>query len=187
MGTAMKFVSLKKMYAGTYQIDKEQRTVTLRGTGTGGVHVDRVDLIAPAPADFNSSFSGSGLPFPRLEDAMWGTPNYAPNVDRASWQVTFEYPNAFMTNMGSERVPPTVFIRMETQHDGTVYDAVELPDMFPYRSLTYPERRKQEQAMFYDNMASLPTRGSQYEAVLSSAFCLFDTYPPNHWGQRPSV
>ncbi len=91
-------------------------------------------LIAPAPADRITSYSGSALPFPCSEVAFDRTPNkYKISASNKSFKTEFIYPNSFYLPDGRTLVKPSIFLVL----DGKVVDVKELEPVLNVRTLNY--------------------------------------------------
>ncbi len=151
--------------------------------------VDRqlLHYVAAAPPDRNASFTGSALPFASARQAFHATPTQGTARVSADGTCRVALPsaiNAFYTDAGATRVPPTVFLMY---HSGgrERRRAVRVSGGVAYRSLTYPAERTSP--MFYgERGALLPVRTQ--DQILAQA-----QYPSNgqeatgFWGLRPPV
>lgn len=91
-------------------------------------------LIAPAPADRITSYSGSLLPFPCSEVAFDRTPNQLKiQPSTPSFETEFIYPNSFYLPNGRDVVKPSIFLVL----DGKVVDVKELEPLLNVRTLNY--------------------------------------------------
>lgn len=62
------------------------------------------------PPSYNTSFSGSGLPFPNPNVAFEDTPNKgAVRVVNGQFTVHLHFPNSFYVHMGAEHIPPRLY------------------------------------------------------------------------------
>jgi hypothetical protein len=142
-----------------------------------------MQYIAAAPADYRSSFSGSGLPFASAEQAFYNTPNSGTadvDIDGA-FAVRLYYPNSYYVGLGSGKVPPTLHMTYlmdgkERQHAARIGNGV------PFRSLSYP--RKRTGADFYEDDEQRPVM-SQEAILRASAYPETNREPHNFWGDRP--
>lgn len=108
-----------------------------------------VRYAASSPADRNGSFSGSGFPFASEEQAFDTTPNtgFVHIHTDGSYTVQLLYPNSYYRRLGSDLVPPTLYIAYQCGgHNITV--STTLGPAVPFRTLTYPAARKD--VSFYD-------------------------------------
>lgn len=111
---------------------------------TGKVKIESNDNLkiiywAANPADYNTSFNGSGLPYPNPEIAYQNTKNIGSvylNGDTYSFNILF--PNSYYTNLGTTYNEPRVHIKL-CSNNGNVYDiqTIILKNPIPYRSLAY--------------------------------------------------
>jgi hypothetical protein len=125
----------------------------------------QVNYVAPAPPDHRSSYAGSALPFPNIEQAFDNTPSAGiVNVDvNGNFVINIATPNAYYTQLGTIYVPPT--IRLSYEEDGHVVNQSIVLNGIPYKTLTYPWQR--QNVMFYDSCN--PTR-SQEEILRSRGY-----------------
>ena len=97
----------------------------------------KIIYYAPNPPTYNSSFSGSALPFPNPDIAFEGTPNHgAVNTkEDISFEFRIFYPNSYYIALGTVYVGPHVFIKgcgVKKVH------SIYLGDGVPFRMVTYP-------------------------------------------------
>ena len=148
-----------------------------------------VHWIAAAPADRMHSFTGSGLPFANREQAFHNTPNKGTVRLEPDNSFTLElyHPNSFYDHLGTDLVPPTVFLTY-TSGGQEKHTHMRLGNSIPFRMLTYPktQTRPRTDAMFYDNHARLPVR-TQEQILLDSAYPTQDIMPENFWGLKPAL
>lgn len=159
----------------------------------------RIRWAAAAPAERNSSESGSCLPFANAAMAFEGSRASRGDASTASVAgggggVAFEIrlravPNSFYTDLGSRLVPPSLYVSFE--HEGrTMQGSATLVGGVPFRSLTYPAIRKHASASLYD----VPPRAarSQAEILFASAYprvhsAAAPETPDAFWGGKPPV
>ena len=139
-----------------------------------------IRYIAPAPAKYSSSFTGSGLPYASKEQAYDLTPNIGvlnggdPTKERIFY-IKLKRPNSYYHF--DTFIQPVVTIMYNEK------DSFEIPiyhETIPYRSLGYPLLRKKQKESFYNRR--LPIR-SQEQIIRDSQY-------PNHehtsfWGLKP--
>lgn len=139
------------------------------------------------PPTYNSSFSGSGLPFPNEDVAYQNTPNRGVvEVMNGKFEFSLRYPNSYYINMGTIYIPPHVkliIVNSSNKQLGDVQDIV-LGTGIPFRTLTWPEQRKwSEGPLFYKNN-NLSVR-TQYQILLDSSYPSINRVPDNFWGLKP--
>lgn len=141
-----------------------------------------VRYAAASPADHNGSFSGSGMPFSSEAQAFDTTPNKGIliiGVD-GEYSVKLLLPNSYYRRLGSDLVPPTLYVKYRSGGEYLTLSTVIGPSI-PFRSLTYPAAR--HDVMFYD-------RGSHDElhpdrdARTQETMIRESAYPPS--GKQPS-
>lgn len=92
---------------------------------------------APNPPDYNTSFNGSGMPFPNPVVAYENTPNIGSvPLDGNSYSFDILFPNSYYSELGTVYNEPRVHIKL-CSDDDTVYDihTIVLKNPIPYRSL----------------------------------------------------
>lgn len=104
---------------------------------------------AASPADRGGCFSGSGFPFASEDQAFDTTPNQGSLEvgPDGSYSVEVIYPNSYYRRLGSDLVPPTLFISY-LSGGKRVTRSIVLGPSIPFRTLTYPQLR--HDVMFYD-------------------------------------
>ena len=87
-------------------------------------------IVAPNKANSNSSYSGSFLPFPCEEIALYNTPNNYIIDDSGNFNVDFIYPNSYYAQDGFTKIKsPIIFILDDKK---IIY---ELNDLFKLKTL----------------------------------------------------
>jgi len=136
---------------------------------------------------YNTSFSGSGLPFPTEAiafDRLKNSGQTKINGENFSFQV--DYPNSYYTNMGTLLVSPEVKIQIIDSDNNPVssIQTIKVGHEIPFRTLTWPVQRNWNNGpMFYYN-PSVTVR-SQYQILLDSAYNANKPVPKNFWGSVP--
>lgn len=153
-------------------------------------HVDSKEIRyrAAAPPDRHYSYSGSALPFSTYEQAFEGTPNKgkASYLNNKYFINLEDVPNSFYSELGSELVPPSVFVSFTSKGQPLEY-TLQLTDGVPFRTLNYHTSRKNAAFNTYANQEALPHR-TQQEILRDAA------HPGKHiesmqsfWGKKPAV
>ena len=141
---------------------------------------------APAPPDYRSSMSGSGLPFSNYNSAYENTHNKG-MVQLTNGQFNFKiyYPNAYYAELGTKYIAPQIMFKVCTDGigQGAPIHAIQLDNGIPYRMLSYP---KNYGVLFYDGLDKLPIR-SQETIIRDSAYPSKNIMPANHWGLKPPM
>lgn len=142
---------------------------------------------AANPPTYNSSFSGSALPFPSEEIAFENTPNKG-TVEVVDKKFTFKlrYPNSYYKNLGNIYVHPYVKIVVINDKNDIISDEVVLNvgEGIPFRTLTWSNNRNwNDGPLFYTN-PNLPIR-TQNQILLDSAYPKKNNTPNNFWGIMP--
>lgn len=149
---------------GIVTLNKSRDQVSINGTIKEKVKNSRLEYSVAAPPSKNSSFSGSGLPFPNQEMAFSAnsTSSFVELDADNSFSLTFPMPNSYYKNLGSILVPPEVYIKY-SNFFATKTHTLKLWDGIANRTLTYDCERKGPN--FYDTYP-LPIRTQ--EAILNS-------------------
>ena len=93
---------------------------------------------AANPPNYNTSFSGSGIPFPNPDIAFQGTPNRgAVRVENGLFRVHLHFPNSFYTEMGKDHIPPRLYFSECGPQEGII-QSVDIHNEVPYRRQTLP-------------------------------------------------
>ena len=135
----------------------------------------------------NSSFSGSGLPFPNENIAFDKSKNSGiSKINGSNFSFDIKLPNSYYTNMGTLYVSPEVKIQVVDLNGKSVgkVQSIKVGDGIPFRTLTWPVQRDWNKGpMFYYN-PHLTVR-SQYQILLDSAYKANEPVPDNFWGDVP--
>lgn len=139
--------------------------------------------VAAAPPDFRATFTGSGLPFYTQRQAFDRTPNKGVLVlgPGNSFTVKLKFPNSYYAGLGTVIIPPTLYVSYMTT-EGERIAAVPVSRGVPFRTLTYPNQRKD--VMFYSGGWEMPVR-SQEDILRASAYPEVNAQPANFWGGKP--
>ena len=164
----------------------------------------KIDWVAAAPPERRSSETGSCLPFANEQMAFEGS-----SAMRGSSRAELgegedggpvftirlrAIPNAFYSGMGTQRVPPAVFVFYK--HEGRpIRGSAKVADGVPFRSLTYPAIRPDAASSMYD-VPPVAAR-SQADILFASAFpraplplslaSANPSTPIAFWGGKPPV
>ena len=100
---------------------------------------------AASPPDYNTSFSGSGLPFPSAEVAFQNTQNVGKvEVVGGSFRFKINHPNSYYTKNGGVHVPPRVYFKHCSA--GTEVFQLDMPSLkVPFRD----SLRARKNPLFY--------------------------------------
>lgn len=162
--------------------------ITVRGTlperPDNNTHVR---YVAAAPADDRGSFSGSGLPFANEDQAFFLTPNQGLlqlGLD-GSFEVQLVQPNSHYRNLGTDLIPPTLYVKYTVSGRSVTLSSV-LGPATPFRTLTYPNAR--QDVGFYDRGSHNdlhPDRDArtQEQIFMDTAYpSATKTEPSDFWG-----
>ena len=141
---------------------------------------------APNPPNYNTGFSGSGLPFPNPDIAFDNTPNKgAVKVINKKFQFNIRYPSSFYVGLGSYYVEPHIYYKVcdSTGKESKIY-SIKIGEGIPYRTLTYPpppSSAPRKGPEFYNGRDLLPVR-TQEQILRDSAYPEKNVLPRNYWG-----
>lgn len=160
------------------QVYKYETDLIVDGKFTDDVDGGTIKYIAAAPADYRTSFSGSGLPYYSKSQAYQNTPNSgSTTVSKVSrtFSIKLSLPNAYYDN--DVLVSPyLLIIYVKNGQEQTL--KVDLGDApFPYRSLKMPDGYSE---MFY-SVDDRPVR-SQEKIIRESSY---DVANSSFWGLKP--
>lgn len=136
---------------------------------------------------YNTSFSGSGLPFPNENIAFDRLKNSGTaKINGEIFSFEIKHPNSYYKNIGTILVKPEVKIQVLDDDNKPIspIQVIKLGDEIPFRTLTWPSQRNWNNGpMFYYN-PSVTVR-SQYQILLDSAYNPNKPVPKNFWGTVP--
>jgi hypothetical protein len=72
----------------------------------------KMEVYAPHPINRMTSYTGSGLPFPCAAVAFDNTPSYLQIPKEGNFNTVFQYPNGFLTQDATNKVAPSVFVKL---------------------------------------------------------------------------
>lgn len=149
----------------------------------------KIYYIAAAPADYRSSFTGSGLPFYNQIQAFENTPNIGEiHLDEHnSFEIDLMTPNSYMVGLGSVTILPTLYIEYLNKNDISKVITIKVSNGIPYRSLTYPlQPRPRTGPEFYDSQFYLPVR-SQEKILMNAGYPKRNIMSNNFWSLKPPL
>ena len=132
-------------------------------------------------ANYNSSFSGSGLPFPNPDIAFDKTPNQGISiVKNGHFNIKMEFPNSFYIHLGKKLIGPTLFYRSCSNEN---IKQLNLDNNIPYRLLNYPmlDKKKRNSPLFYYNNVNCKIQ-TQEQILRNSMYPKKNILPNNFWG-----
>lgn len=145
--------------------------------------------IAPNSATMNTSFSGSGLPYPNEHVAFENSENEGiVEIINGKFSFSLKMPNSYYTDLGTVIVSPQVKIRVCSKNSlRPVSDVqiINLGESIPFRTLTYPNQRNYINGPYFYTNKKMPVVRSQYEILMSSAYPTDMKTPDNFWGLKP--
>lgn len=142
---------------------------------------------APAPADYITSYSGSGLPFASQEMAFDNTPNTGSvKSSDGNFEFKLKYPNGYYTGLGTVYMSPHVNIKVceNDKEQCKEIVTIKLSEGIPFRSLSYPPppgTAPRCSPMFYMGRDRLPVR-TQEQICRDSGYPQVNKMPDNFWG-----
>ena len=98
--------------------------------------------MAGNPPIFNSSFSGSGLPYINPNIAFDNTPNIGKTtVINNKIKIPLCFPSSFYSQMGKLLVEPSIFIKIESLN-GKIHQ-INIKNSIPYRQCVHHPKKFQ--------------------------------------------
>lgn len=174
----------KVKYRGTGDV-----RITGRVKGYAGGRT-KVVFWAPAPPDYRTSYSGSGLPYPNAEVAFQQTPSYGTVAvgGDGSFSFSIPFPSGYYSNLGTLYVQPHVRVQVVTNGKAGPVETIKVAEGVPFRLLTYPpvpSTAPRCSPQFYNNRDILPVR-TQEQILRDSAYPATNAMPANFWGLTPA-
>lgn len=146
--------------------------------------ISSIEFWAPAPPDYNASFSGSALPFPDSIIAYENSPNTGKFIpDSTQFTIDLMFPNSYYSHLGTRLVEPHLNIKV-TQYGSQFVETIFLGEIAPFRLLTYPAKPKGRSGPEFYDRSHLKEARSQ-EAILRSGNypSMYQNTPKNFWGK----
>ena len=143
-----------------------------------------IKFFAANPPTYNSTFTGSGLPYPSEDVAFENTPNTGTiKVENGKFTFSIRYPNSYYMNMGNIYIPPCVKIVLIDDKNTHLSEVmtINLGEGIPFRTLVSPEKRTGPEFYKKDDLIVR----TQYQILLDSAYPLVNKTPKNFWGAMP--
>jgi len=145
---------------------------------------------ASSPANLNTSYSGSGLPYANPEQAYDRSPNVgAVQAKDGVFEFNIYMPSSYYVGLGSLYVPPHINFKICEKGSDDKFVTIKINDGIAYRTLTYPAPPTNNSRLcpkFYNNRAKLPFR-SQEQILRDSGYPLDNKMDDNFWGLKPAV
>lgn len=141
---------------------------------------------AANPANYLTSFAGSGLPYPNPEVAYDNTPNKgAVRSINGKFEFKVHYPNAYYIGLGSVYVEPCVHYKICGEGYSDKVNTINLGYGIPFRSLTYSPTAynvvPRSGPDFYAGRDKLPVK-SQWKRLVEGSYPEKNIMPDNFWG-----
>tara|TARA_B110000211_G_scaffold235008_1_gene308364 strand:+ start:5921 stop:6484 length:564 start_codon:yes stop_codon:yes gene_type:complete len=146
---------------------------------------------AANPPTYNTSYSGSGLPFPNKDIAYYNTPNRGSvHPNGGYYEFHLRYPNSYYVALGTVLVEPCVHIKVCDTHGSSATETISLGNGIPFRfgshqygNTSVTQRTSPE---FYAGGHDLPIR-TQEEILKICGYPSQNIFYPNFWGDSPPV
>lgn len=122
--------------SGKAHINLGTQKVRIQGAVSSPGMYSEIQLVAACPPNRMTAYAGSGLPFPCSQVAFEDTPNVATISKSGTFDVTFEYPNAYYVPDMNTKIPPSVYFVFKSPHKSFA-SRVELYDNLPVRTLVH--------------------------------------------------
>lgn len=144
---------------------------------------------APNPPTYNSSYSGSGLPYANPDMAYENTPNKGMvKTTNDMFEFKIRYPNSYYIGLGTLAVQPCCHIKICGDPTDKIH-TIKLGNEIPFRMLTYPpldnDSRPRKNPLFYKVNYDGPLR-NQEQILRDSTYPEKNKMPINFWGLKPS-
>lgn len=141
---------------------------------------------AANPPNYNTSYAGSGIPYPNPEVAFDHTPNKgAVRVKNGRFQFFIRYPSSFYAGLGTYYVEPHVYYKVcDGGGEESKVHTIRVGNGIPFRMLTYPpppNTAPRRNVNFYAGRDLLPVR-TQEQILRDSGYPTKDVMPKNFWG-----
>lgn len=180
----MFFTAHDNTISGYASYSPDHKICVVSGKINEHVANNQISYIAASEADHNSSFTGSGLPFPNKQIAFENTKNKGILLlHNDKFTISITQPNSYYARLGTILVPPQLYIEY---HNGitTRNITVNLKNSIPYRLLTYPNTRVSSD--FYSTLWNLPVR-TQEEILYDSDYPAQKSEITSFWSKRPPL
>ncbi len=162
--------------------DKSFDTI-IEGIIHSNVDNNKIFYYAAAPADYRTTFTGSGLPFHSKSQAFYGTPNIGnQNLVQNKFSIKLQKPNAYYDNLAGPIIEPCLYIYYFNNNIKKEI-TVSLKEKIPYRDIRFTDYRHSVE--FYNNQ-NLPVR-TQEQILLDSKYPDTNIMSSNFWGLKPPM
>jgi hypothetical protein len=161
---------MNKQYNDQYvncniEISKCYRTLTITGNVYSPEKYTEMEIIAPNPPPYMTSYSGTGLPYSCLNQALEGTKNKLYVKKDGFFKATFSYPNSYYSSDMTVKVKPSIFFNLKNVTNPD-FVRIELPDPYQLRSLIY-RRGYYSGPIFYDKKEEVVPMGTAYQTMMN--------------------
>ena len=188
-GSNWRKVSFEKYNCKGIALNSGNGDITVKGEVITDSLNPKIIYWAANPPTYNTSFSGSGLPYYNPEQAYENTPNVGAVIAyNREFSFKIFYPNSYYVGLGSVYMSPRVNIKIceEGSNDGEVHTLL-LGEGTPFRSLTYPSINNsvaRKDPLFYNGTDDLEVLG-QEQILRNSSYPDHNQIPSNFWGLKP--
>ena len=169
-------------------LNKGSGNITIKGKVDTTSSNPTILYWASSPPNFNTSYSGSGLPYANPEQAYDRSPNVgAVKAENGEFEFNIFYPNSYYVGLGSLYIPPHVHLKV-CDGKNEKYHSIKISEGIPFRTLTYPappSKKPRKCPLFYHN-PRLTVR-SQEQILRDSGYPSENKMPDDFWGKRPPV
>ena len=135
---------------------------------------------AANPPTYNTSFAGSGLPYPNPTVAYENCVNKGAVVaHNKEFNFKVHYPNSYYVGAGTVLVPPHVNFKICEPGSTDKIFRINLGESIPFRTLTYPTNRSS--CLFYQDINGNEVL-SQEMRIKKKSYPVENKTPSNFWG-----
>jgi len=142
---------------------------------------------APNPPTYNSSYTGSGIPYANADMAYDNTPNRGMvKTTNGKFEFKVKYPNSYYIGLGTLTVEPCCHIKICGDKSEKIH-TIKLGNGIPFRMLTYPpltDEKPRKNTLFYKETYEGPLR-TQEKILRDSTYPEKNKMPDNFWGLKP--
>jgi hypothetical protein len=155
----------------------------LEGIIPDNIDNNRIFYYAASPADYRTTFTGSGLPFHSKSQAFYETPNIGnQQLIQNKFSIKLQKPNAYYDNLAGPIVDPCLYLYYFINNIKKEM-MIPLKERIPFRDIRFTDYRHNVE--FYNNQ-NLPIR-TQEQVLLDSKYPQTNSMPDNFWGSKPAM
>lgn len=140
------------------EISECSKYVNLSGKINNPGSYSTMEIIAPNPVIKMTSYSGTGLPYSCIDQALEGTKNKMNATNDGVFSGVFTYPNSYYTSDMKVEVKPSIFVQLISKNESVKSSVfrIELPDPYPLRTLIYRPGYYKGTSFYHDKEYVLP-------------------------------